>query len=208
MMAAWTSKADTNSGTFVLERSLFSNASSDFRPLLETTMLALHVIMGAGYGVPFTWDKVSDAPWPNHRLTFQQATLGLVEHLLPIVLIPKFLWQVPLQRMKRMKRDYEEFGQYLRDLLDQPQTSQNTGRGENLVSALARSAEMEKGDGVSAGGSTPVRLTDEQILGNAFMILVAGHETTYPLSPNCPPALHTYVLTYICTGRIRCGTSC
>ena len=151
-------------------------------------MLALHVIMGAGYGVPFTWDKVSDnTPWPDHRLTFQQATLGLVKHLLPIVLIPKFLWQVPLQRMKRMKCDYEEFGQYLRDLLDQPQTSQNTGRGENLISALARSAEMEKGDGVPATtGSTPVRLTDEQILGNAFMILVAGHETTYPLSPTPP----------------------
>ena len=132
-------------------------------------MLALHVIMGAGYGVPFTWDKVSDEPWPNHRMSFKQAVLGLIEHLLAIVIIPKTLWQLPFQRMRTMERNYQEFGQYLRDLLDRPQiqSSGDENRGENLISALVKSAEMDKG------------LTDDQVLGNAFMFLVAGHETTY-----------------------------
>lgn len=152
------------------------------RPLLEVTMLALHIIMGAGYGVSFTWDKQTTSnPWPNHTLSFKDAVLGLIEHLLPIVLIPKVFWRLPFHRMKRMKRDYEEFGQYLRDLLGNPKGSgEDTGLGENLISALARSAEMEKGD----GSGSSVGLSDDQILGNAFMFLVAGHETTYlPPSP-------------------------
>lgn len=146
--------------------------------MLEVTMLALHVIMGAGYGVPFTWHESSDKPWPKHKLSFKNSVLGLLKHLLGIVIIPKVLWKLPFQKLQTMNEVYDEFGQYLRDLLERPKTLKEQDLSQNLISALSKSAEMEKRDIGSAG------LTEDQIIGNAFIFLVAGHETTYLLKPD------------------------
>jgi len=149
--------------------------------MFEVTMLALHVIMGAGYGVPFTWQESSDKPWPKHKLSFKSSVLGLLKHLLGIVVIPKVIWKLPFQRLQTMNEVYDEFGQYLRDLLERPKTLKEEDLSQNLISALSKSAEMEKLDIGSVG------LTEDQIIGNAFIFLVAGHETTYLFKP--PSAL-------------------
>lgn len=154
-------------------------------------MLALHVIMGAGYGVPFTWHESSDKPWPKHKLSFKSSVLGLLKHLLGIVIIPKVLWKLPFRKLQTMNEVYNEFGQYLRDLLERPKTLNEEDLSQNLISALSKSAEMEKREVGSVG------LTEDQIIGNAFIFLVAGHETTYhPHNTNIPNIFSAHTMWY------------
>ena len=94
------------------------------------------------------------------------------------------------------KESYEEFGGYMRELLErEKKTEKKTGmegekgeegigmdgirEGTNLLGALARHAREceELGE---------VGLSDDEIIGNTFIFLIAGHETRYqkPLSYN------------------------
>jgi len=66
---------------------------------------------------------------------------------------------------------YNEFDLYLHDLLEREKTS-NSER-QNLLSALARHVRNSAG----TEGSIQGALGDQEVLGNIFLFLIAGHET-------------------------------
>jgi cytochrome P450 len=145
----------------------------------ETFKIALHVITGAGFGVPFTWNKSSDEVWPKHTLSFRDAVSNLVNNLLPLVVLPKVVRQLPVQSLRTVEEAYGEFGTYLREILAREKALSKEGKDQdahpNLLSALVKHAAMVEEGGVSAA------LTDQEIIGNTFIFLIAGHETTYLL---------------------------
>ena len=138
---------------------------------------ALHVITGAGFGVPFSWTTSSDEIWPSHKLSFRDAISSVLEHLIGIVFLPKKLWKLPIKYLKDCELGYEEFGKYMMELLDREKKklAENKSGGEdiagNLLAALVKQSARED-DG-------KVILTDQEIIGNTFLFLIAGHETTY-----------------------------
>jgi cytochrome P450 len=133
----------------------------------------LHVITGAGFGVPFSWEVSSDEVWPNHQLSFRNAVSSVLHHLLGIVLIPKPLWKLPFEYLHEAEQGYKEFGKYMHELLDREKKRGKDSDGQNLLAALVKHAAE---DDVGEKG----RLTDQEIIGNTFIFLIAGHETTYP----------------------------
>src|SRR5579859_5099542 len=155
--------------------------------------LALHVIAGAGFGVPFTWNSTSsDEIWPSHHQSFRSAIDNTLHHLLPLMFLPKWALGLPVPYLRVAKESYEEFGGYMRELLEREKKREKkpekgeTGRmergeGTNLLGALARHAREceELGE---------VGLSDDEIIGNTFIFLIAGHETRYEkksFSPFC-----------------------
>lgn len=75
--------------------------------------------------------------------------------------------------MRDSRLAYDEFGGYMRDLLKREKALGEKSTGQNLLAALvkySRDSDDVKGDKV---------LTDEEIIGNTFIFLIAGHETTY-----------------------------
>jgi cytochrome P450 len=132
---------------------------------------ALHVISGAGFGVPFEWDASSHDVGQNHKYSFRDAISSVLHHLLPIVLVPKALWKLPIKVLQESAEGYYEFGAYMREHLEQEKRSVREGGGQNLLSALVKYSTTE-----DAKQGT---LTDQEIIGNCFIFLLAGHETTY-----------------------------
>ncbi|PRP83543.1 cytochrome P450 [Planoprotostelium fungivorum] len=153
MMDDWDCQAKGKDGTEV-------------QVLADTMKLALHIITAAAFGIPFKWTD-SSAPWPNHQLSFYQSLVTLLDRLFSILLIPNFIFQLPIDSIRKSKNAYDEFGQYLTDIItrEKEKSSEERDEGkENLMAALVRMAEGN--------------LTDREITGNAFLFLIAGHETT------------------------------
>lgn len=148
---------------------------------------ALHVITGAGFGVPFSWETSSDEIWPNHQLSFRDAVSSVLHHLPAIVLVPKLLWKLPIEYLRESERGYEEFGKYMHELLDREKKRGKDSDGQNLLAALVKHSAEDVGE--------KGRLSDQEIIGNTFIFLIAGHETTYlqPVTELTSVRIHCYM---------------
>lgn len=150
----------------------------------------LHVLTGAGFGVPFSWETSSDEIWPNHKLSFRDAVSSVLHHLLGTVLVPKLLWKLPIEYLRECELGYDEFGKYMYELLDREKKRGKDSDGQNLLAALVKHAAE---DDVGEKG----RLSDQEIIGNTFIFLIAGHETTYlqPVRELTAVRIHCYMLS-------------
>lgn len=70
----------------------------------------------------------------------------------------------------------------MKDLLEREKKSGNETDTPNLLAALARHAKVTAETGEKG-------LSDDEIIGNTFIFLIAGHETRY-ISPS-PLKLHS-----------------
>jgi cytochrome P450 len=134
---------------------------------------ALHVITGAGFGTPFTWEASTDDVPPNHQISFREAISSTLAHILTILITPKLLLRtLPFRGMRDSNLAYDEFGRYMRDLVEREKALGEKSDGQNLLAALAKFS----GDSDDVKGKV---MTDDEIIGNIFVFLMAGHETTY-----------------------------
>ena len=124
--------------------------------------------MAAGFGVPLSWKPSSygevKAP---HRLSFPMAVRTMLDNLFTILLVPKSLWKLPIERLRQSALGHDEFRSYMRDLIDDAKGTEKN-QAENLLIAL-----------VTHAGDSHGVLNDEEIMGNTFAFLMAGHETVY-----------------------------
>jgi cytochrome P450 len=138
----------------------------------ETMKIALHVITAAGYGYSFEWDGSSEIPL-GHQMSFRESIHITLDNLVTLIAVPRLLLNVPIPHLQRTKKAYLEFGKYLRDLVDLGKRRHSLKSGNNsiLSELVAHSAD-------SSEDSKTRPLTDDEIIGNAFIFLLAGHETT------------------------------
>jgi len=177
MSAAWEKSSSNGVHTVLRFPSLPSELGcSDCSPHAETMKFALHVIARAGFGVPFSWDVSTDDVWPNHTMSFRDAISSTLSHLIMIMVTPKpLLDNLPFATIRDSRVAYYEFGRYMRDLLEREKALGEKSTGQNLLAALVKySADSDD----AKGGRI---LTDDEIIGNTFLFLIAGHETTYQL---------------------------
>lgn len=157
----------------------------------EANKLSLHVMAGAGYGYPLDWDHAGNVP-PNHELSFNETIQATIDHIITYVLVPHYLLDlIPLKMFRDTKRAFDEIGQYILEMIDiGNQKSMSLETGENILSNLVKhSAHVWKGPKDHA-------LEDNEIIGNAYVLLIAGHETTYPFRRNDISNFSANALTY------------
>ena len=92
--------------------------------------------------------KLLEEIWPRHKLSFRDAINTFVHHILGILLVPKFLWGLPITYMRKSKEGYDEFGGYLQDLINRERLGKMSNR-QNLLSMLIKLAITT--DGMSSG---------------------------------------------------------
>ncbi|CAL1699322.1 unnamed protein product [Somion occarium] len=127
---------------------------------LDITMsLALFVIGGAGFGRRIGWNDEMVAP-PGHKLTFRD-TLAAVSHdtMLKVTLPNWALYATKRTRALHMM-----------DMINARRSSEKKEERYDLFSSL-----LDASEGNFDGES---KLTDRELLGNIFIFLIAGHETT------------------------------
>lgn len=131
--------------------------------------LTLHVISDAGYGYPFDWESASEVN-NEHRLSFHESILVILENLFMLAAIPKYLLNLPIKKLQIAKRAWMEFGVYLQELVDLGRTRQEkSASNDSLLNALVAA---------NVGDHSKDHLSDDEIVGNSFIFLIAGHETT------------------------------
>ncbi|KAG9099705.1 hypothetical protein FS749_000633 [Ceratobasidium sp. UAMH 11750] len=135
-----------------------------------TRPLALCVIANAGFGQDTKWSDNEVVP-ANHCLTFKKA-LNIVNDniILPLVL-PDWAWNLRTQ-WKLVKQAHEEVLSYLHEMIrsrrgqpDERSTVETTEKYD-LFSQLLGAHDADD------------KLTTEELIGNIFIFLIAGHETT------------------------------
>lgn len=180
MMTGWMAKGTKDSGTV-------------WNVATEAMRLSLHVISQAGFGVRLHWPhegKETIIP-RGHKLSYKDALETLLHNLIPIILTPRWmLSRSPLKVHKTANLAYNEWGMYMRELYHEKRAEVKRGEGRegmDLMGALVKGAGMTE-DTLKADGSADAEkaqalhpnmqlFTDDEILGNAFVFILAGHET-------------------------------
>jgi len=178
MMSGWIGKTEA--------------VSKPVKDVSENAMrLSLNVISRAGFGVRLTWphEEGSDQSVPEgHTLTYKDALSTLLENIIVVMLTPRWLLtNSPFKLHKVANESFVEWGKYMREMYHGKRAevaSGETREGMDLMGALVKGAGITadsiaeaKDTEKSAGAPTQQLLTDEEILGNAFVFILAGHET-------------------------------
>lgn len=108
-------------------------------------------------------------------MSFRDSIHITLNNLTTLVVVPPWLRKLPIKRFRETQLAYVEFGRYLQDLVDLGKRDQGpkSGIGEdNIINALVRQS-------IEDHNLTGRVLTDEEVIGNAFIFLLAGHDSTY-----------------------------
>ena len=141
--------------------------------------MALHVVSGAAYGHSSPWNQLEEIP-PGHILSYVDSIRSVVDNLFIYFIFPRFFLRLPLRLFREAKLAHDEFGKYLRGFLRDYKSGEVIAGGDSALKALVeRSVEAS---GVEKGGTVTGQmqvLSDEELIGNSFIILLGGHESTY-----------------------------
>jgi cytochrome P450 len=88
---------------------------------------------------------------------------------------------VPFKKTQLAAESHEDFGKYMQELIDEKIVEARAGEridGMDLMGQLVRSSYGNGTDRVQQAELKKGMLSQEEIRGNAFIMLVAGHETT------------------------------
>ncbi|KAI4098632.1 MAG: hypothetical protein LQ339_006365 [Xanthoria mediterranea] len=173
-----------------------------YRVADDCMKLSLHVISCAGFGVNLDWPAQGEEPLANghassstrkeakasevkgdHTLSYVDALQSLLHNMLWIFIFPLSLMKwLPFSGIKRSYTSYIEWGKHLRELFDNKKDDIATGKaqeGMDLMGFLCKGAGMtsDPTELDSEKSRTKPVLSDTEIMGNAFVFLLAGHET-------------------------------
>ena len=83
--------------------------------------------------------------------------------------------QLPINRLQVTETAYTEFGRYLQELVE---LEKNRGEATSLNSVL-KSLVDHSAENTSESVKEQRVFNDEELIGNAFVILLGGHDSTY-----------------------------
>ncbi|KAL8857109.1 MAG: hypothetical protein Q9178_006285 [Gyalolechia marmorata] len=181
-----------------------SSATID-RVAEDCMKLSLHVISCAGFGVNLDWPDPEDREEkalanghasPNtkketkasemsgeHKMSYVDALQSLLHNMIWIFVFPMVLLKwLPFSGTKRSYTSFIEWGKHLRALFDKKKDDIAVGKaqeGMDLMGFLCKGAGMTSDSARMAAEKSQSKplLSDTEIMGNAFVFLLAGHET-------------------------------
>ena len=161
-----------------------SEPGRTIRTLAKDTMrLSLNVIEQAGLGQNELWPSsdesqvsTKDELQDGHKMTFHGSLTSVLDNLLYIILLPTcFLANAPFQGPRLAYQAYREWGTYMADTVDKKRFSmglaKSTAPTSDLLSQIVNASEDR------STRKAPM-LTQSEILGNLFVMVIAGHETS------------------------------
>lgn len=162
----------------------------------DTMTLALNIIARVGFGLRLLWPgqcmpedadarsrKYGDRkPSEGHSMTFADSLATVLEKIFLCLLVPHTLLRLlPFQAAREASAarwNYEQYMQeFLRDKKAAAENDEDDGvqGGMDIMGQLVRT---KYGKQRKAAVDSLQQLSDQDIIGNCFVILVAGHETT------------------------------
>lgn len=124
----------------------------------------------------------------GHKMSYADAILSVSTDVMWLLVFSRsLLTYFPFDSARRVAQAYVDWGQYMREMVaTKRHTLENAGdsqsQGTDLLTNLVRSArDAQNSDQDEATEKSKVGIedfSDNEILGNAFLMIMAGHETT------------------------------
>jgi len=132
-----------------------------------TLPIALFAIGMAGFGRSVSWAEGENVP-KGHQLSFKDAMHTVSTYVQVKLVAPK--WAYSFSKFLRgIQLAFDELELYFQEMIDARKNSEVKAERYDLLSALLDASEED---------TEEVKLTNQELVGNIFMFLVAGHETT------------------------------
>ncbi|GAW00627.1 cytochrome P450 [Lentinula edodes] len=177
--------------------------SEDWRDCKQIDFLESHdfmlkftlcIISKCGFGIDASWNAVSSSEKPETHLNHVQAqhyrqngftlpeALRIVSQtLIPRIILPNWVYAVPIERLQRMGESWNDLSSYIRtaindkDLMNPVSEDGDTQdprecSKDNLLTRLVTSWTLSKSEKHS--------LSENEVIGNMYTLMFAGHETT------------------------------
>ncbi|KAL3608107.1 hypothetical protein FPOAC2_03100 [Fusarium poae] len=163
----------------------------------DTMRLALNIIAYVGFGLKLLWPGESLPAKANpkmakygsleatagHKMSFVTTIATALEFILLILLVPRWMLKtLPFKKSQLAAESHDEFSKYMHELMDEKIEEARKGEhvdGMDLMGQLVRSNYANRtGEGQQGPQFKKGALSRDEIQGNAFIMLVAGHETT------------------------------
>jgi cytochrome P450 len=153
----------------------------------DVRTLALHVLMGSVFGNNHPFRNIMIPSDSNFKMTFKDALILVLGNLLVVPLIHPIIRFLPFapKKLATIAAATVELRRYMNDMLqkEKQMISQRNPDNANLMSHLIRASQDEptaKEENIDPGvsGDAVRGLSNSEIVGNVFFIILAGHETT------------------------------
>jgi len=174
-------------GTAVAEKSDSKNLGAIVEGLAKDSMrMTLHIISRAGFDVRCRWPgvpspekddqdviKTGEVP-PGYDLTYVDALQTLLHLIFITLLLPDWaLRNLPFAAVQAAGKAKRDWGKYMGEMYDKKKAKIEASKaspdaGLDLMGAMIRGSNESKEDG----------LTKQEVMGDSFLLFLAGHETT------------------------------
>ena len=165
----------------------------------DTMRLSLHIISRACFGRKLEWPTneklLGDKPEVSadqskirneaaeaaegHTMSFTYALHCLLDNIIWTFLVSHWiLKRSPLPPMRRAWAAYAEWGSYMREMMNTKKAAIWSGKGMDEMDIMGQLVKCQALASDEKSVSKEAPLSDSEILGNAYLILLAGHETT------------------------------
>ncbi|KAF8183648.1 cytochrome P450 [Pholiota molesta] len=130
-------------------------------------IIALFIIGAAGFGRDISW-KADEITPPGYTMTFKESLHTVTTNVFVKLAVPS--WAMGLtETFRQTDRAYDELRRYVTEMICERQAAAEKIERHDLFSQL-----LEANDN-NLGATT---LTESELIGNIYIFLVAGHETT------------------------------
>lgn len=146
------------------------------------------MISRAGFGKRVDWTSNSGDNDNNvekgYKLSFLQAIHGTTGNMIPLLLLPR--WLLSLTPLRGAALAHSQLDKYMRSMIRTEKDNirsntdhQSTSARGNLLTSVMKASASEAAATVKAGGSQRKEaFTEDEVMGNLFIYLLAGYETT------------------------------
>ncbi|KAH9057198.1 family 614/534 cytochrome P450 [Lactarius vividus] len=133
-----------------------------------TLPIALFVVGVAGFGRRVTWTSDLTVP-PGHQMTFKDALHIVSTKLFLKMVAPDWVMNLT-ERTKNISLAFSELEQYMTEMVYTRRSAETKEERHDLFSVLLDATSDETNDSLT--------ITEQELFGNMFIFLLAGHETT------------------------------
>ncbi|KAG6865642.1 hypothetical protein C0991_000812 [Blastosporella zonata] len=159
-----------------------------------STKMALLVIAKCGFGLSVDWSAPPIGP--DGEITVQEAVRVLADSYIVGMMMPNWVQYLPLPGFAEIRRAFQAFTGFMQHEIasrteEVRSGSQLADDRKDTFTMIVRANEQESGK---------LKLSDQEVIGNVFIMLFAGHETTaHTLSATLALlALHQEIQNEIC----------
>ncbi|EJC99158.1 614/534 cytochrome P450 [Fomitiporia mediterranea MF3/22] len=134
-----------------------------------TLSIALLIIGSAGFGRMISFAEDLKVP-PGYHMSFKDALHIVSQDMIIPTVLPAWMLNLT-KRLRNVRTAVQDLSKYMQEMIDERRSAEKKPERHDLFSSLL-DANMDEAEGQGS------RLADSELIGNIFIFLLAGHETT------------------------------